>query len=80
MAHVLERRREPCRILEIIAPGGFERYFEELVDVLAAGPLDPEKVARRPSPARYGLELDVESVDWLCQRYGLSFGGLPGYG
>ena len=26
---------EPCRILEIIAPGGFEDFFDELVD---AGP------------------------------------------
>src|SRR5881227_206951 len=32
---------EPCRILEIISPAGFERFFEELVDlggVAAAGP------------------------------------------
>src|SRR5215212_6758422 len=36
---------EPCRILEIIAPGGFERYFEELVDAGAAGPIGPEQVA-----------------------------------
>jgi hypothetical protein len=24
---------EPCRILEIISPAGFERYFQELVDM-----------------------------------------------
>ena len=24
---------EPCRILEIIAPAGFEHFFEELVDM-----------------------------------------------
>lgn len=23
---------EPCRILEIISPGGFENFFDELVD------------------------------------------------
>ena len=24
---------EPCRILEIISPAGFEKYFDELVDL-----------------------------------------------
>jgi len=64
---------EPCRILEIIAPGGFENFFDELVDALAAGAPDPEKMA--DLHVRYGIEHDVESVDWLCQRFGLSFGG-----
>src|SRR5262245_61260288 len=29
---------EPCRILEIIAPGGFERFFEEFGAFLEANP------------------------------------------
>ena len=29
---------EPCRILEIIAPGGFENFFDELVDARRRGP------------------------------------------
>jgi mannose-6-phosphate isomerase-like protein (cupin superfamily) len=62
----------PCRILEIIAPGGFERYFEELVDAGAAGPIGPEQVA--PIAARYGLELDFASIPALCERFGLTFG------
>ena len=60
---------EPCRILEIISPGGFERYFEELVD-LRARPT-PEAVAE--IAARYGLELDMASVPVLCERHGLRF-------
>ena len=60
---------EPCRILEIISPGGFERYFEELVD-LRAGPT-PEAVAE--IAARYGLEFDMASVPVLCERHGLRF-------
>ena len=60
---------EPCRILEIISPGGFERYFEELVD-LRARPT-PEAVAELA--ARYGLELDMASVPVLCERHGLRF-------
>ena len=62
----------PCRILEIIAPGGFERYFEELVDAGADGPIGPEQVA--PIAARYGLELDFASIPALCERFGLTFG------
>jgi len=60
---------ERCRILEVISPGGFERYFEELVD-LRARPT-PEAVAELA--ARYGLELDMASVPVLCERHGLRF-------
>jgi mannose-6-phosphate isomerase-like protein (cupin superfamily) len=60
---------EPCRILEIISPGGFERYFEELVD-LGERPT-PEGVAE--IAARYGLEFDMASIPALCERHGLRF-------
>lgn len=65
---------EPCRILEIIAPGGFEDFFDELVDAIgdAAGPLDPEDLAALG--ARYGLEFDFGSVPGLCERFGVTFG------
>ncbi len=63
---------EPCRILEIISPAGFEKYFEEMVDAMAEGPPDFEALAERA--ARYGLEADPESVPGLCQRFGLTFG------
>src|SRR5579884_556463 len=32
----------PCRILELISPAGFERYFEELVDM--TGPRTPDTI------------------------------------
>jgi mannose-6-phosphate isomerase-like protein (cupin superfamily) len=60
----------PCRILEIIAPGGFEGYFAELVEAGAAGPIGPEHV--EPIAARYGLELDFASIPALCERFGVS--------
>jgi mannose-6-phosphate isomerase-like protein (cupin superfamily) len=62
---------EPCRILEIISPGGFENFFAELIDVLAAGP--PEPAAMASLPARYGIDFDYESVPGLCERFGLTF-------
>jgi len=60
---------EPCRILEIISPGGFERYFEELVDLRERPP--PEAVEE--IAARYGLEFDMASIPALCERHGLRF-------
>jgi mannose-6-phosphate isomerase-like protein (cupin superfamily) len=52
---------EPCRILELISPAGFERYFEELVDM--AGPKTPDTIA--PIASRYGLESNSKrSHNW----------------
>jgi mannose-6-phosphate isomerase-like protein (cupin superfamily) len=63
----------PARILEIISPAGFEGYFEELTELLGdAGPPDPAQIAALA--ARYGLELDFESVPRLVEEYGVSFG------
>jgi mannose-6-phosphate isomerase-like protein (cupin superfamily) len=61
---------EPCRILEILAPGGFEKFFEELVDAGQA----PEPDWLAALGARYGLEFDFESIPGLCERFGLTFG------
>jgi len=63
---------EHCRILEIIAPGGFEHYFEELGRLTAAGEFTPEKVGELG--AAYGLEAKPESIPELCERFGLVFG------
>ena len=50
---------EPCRILEIIAPGGFENFFDELVDATAAnGGGRPDPVWLDALGARYGIEFD----------------------
>jgi len=66
----------PCRILEIISPAGFEKYFDELVDAGAQGPPDFEMLAE--VAARYGLEVDPGSVPGLCERFGLEFGPAGG--
>src|SRR6478672_6356479 len=46
---------EPCRILEIISPAGFERFFQELSDLGGAMAAAPEAVAELSE--RYGLQL-----------------------
>ena len=59
----------PCRVLEIIAPGGFEEMFAEMG-------ADPELMAGERAAAmdaRFGLEVDYESIERICREYGLSF-------
>jgi mannose-6-phosphate isomerase-like protein (cupin superfamily) len=66
---------EPARILEIISPAGFERYFEELVDLGGSGKLELEVL--RKLTARYELEVDPESIPKLVERFDLRFPGDP---
>jgi mannose-6-phosphate isomerase-like protein (cupin superfamily) len=63
---------EPCRILEIIAPAGFEHYFEQLSDMVAAMQLDPDDLAALGE--RYGLEMKPESIPELLERFDLRIG------
>ena len=54
---------EACRILEIIAPGGFENFFDELVDVGAAGPRTPSGwPPSAPATASVRLRVDPRPV------------------
>jgi mannose-6-phosphate isomerase-like protein (cupin superfamily) len=63
---------EPCRILEIIAPAGFERFFRELSDMGGAINADPDEL--NALGARYGLYFKLESVPELLERFGLQIG------
>src|SRR3954468_13847215 len=68
---------EPCRILEIISPAGFERFFQELSDMGGVLAADPDAVAELSG--RYGLEMRPETVPDLLERFGLQLGHpLPG--
>jgi mannose-6-phosphate isomerase-like protein (cupin superfamily) len=64
---------EPARVLELISPAGFERYFEELAPLLAPGG-PPDLAALGELRARYGLTMDMDSVPVLLERHGLVFG------
>jgi mannose-6-phosphate isomerase-like protein (cupin superfamily) len=63
---------EPCRILEIISPAGFERFFRELSDLGGALKAEPEQLAELS--ARHGLEMQPDSVPELLERFGLVIG------
>ena len=62
----------PCRILEIISPAGFERFFRELVDMGGVTQADPDEFGRLRE--RYGLEMKPETVPDLLERFGLRMG------
>jgi mannose-6-phosphate isomerase-like protein (cupin superfamily) len=55
----------PCRILEIISPGGFEHYFAQVA-----------RDGRDDLAAEYGLEYDIDSIARLCAEHGLTFPGV----
>jgi mannose-6-phosphate isomerase-like protein (cupin superfamily) len=62
----------PARILEIISPAGFERFFEELTVLEAAGSAAPGDVVALAD--RYGCELDPSTVPGLLAQHRLTFG------
>ena len=63
---------EPCRILEIISPAGFERFFQELSDMGGVTQASPDALAELND--RYGLEMRSETVPELLERFGLQVG------
>jgi len=65
---------EPARLLEIIAPAGFDRFFRELVDLGGAIEAEPEALAELSD--RYGLEMKPETIPDLLQRFDLVMGEM----
>jgi mannose-6-phosphate isomerase-like protein (cupin superfamily) len=63
---------EPARILEIISPAGFERFFDELVEMGGVAQADPETMAELCG--RYELDMQPESVPGLLERFDLRMG------
>ncbi len=66
------RTDEPARLLEIISPGGFERYFAELAPLLPPQAAEPDFEALGALQARYGLEMDMGSAATIAAREGLN--------
>jgi hypothetical protein len=65
---------QPTRLLEIISPAGFENYFRELGEMIAAGTFSPER--RAEAAARY--ELPAAGSEWIADlkaTYGLKLLG-----
>ncbi len=62
---------EPARVLEVVTPGGLERYFEEIAPILREH--GPEWTKRYNAAAdAYGLEILNEWSDELQAKYGIT--------
>ena len=64
---------EHARLLEVISPGGFEGYFEQLGALLAAGG-PPDPAALGAVAAQFALDLDPASIPGLAATHGLRLG------
>jgi mannose-6-phosphate isomerase-like protein (cupin superfamily) len=62
----------PARILEIISPAGFERYFVELVALGGSRQASPQVL--KSLAERYSLEVDPQSIPTLLERFHLRIG------
>jgi quercetin dioxygenase-like cupin family protein len=61
----------PARMIEIISPAGFENFFREVSELIAAGPPEPGRGAGLAE--RYGLRFgEPEWLPGLISRYGLT--------
>jgi quercetin dioxygenase-like cupin family protein len=62
---------EPARILEVVAPGGLERYFEQIAPVLMEH--GPEWTLRYKALAEeFGLTILDDWTDELKAKYGIT--------
>jgi quercetin dioxygenase-like cupin family protein len=59
-----------ARMIEIITPAGFERFFLELAEMFQAGAPDPGML--EPLAASYGLFFDPTWVPDLMDKHGLN--------
>ena len=66
------RTDAPARLLEIISPGGFERYFAELAPLLPPHVPAPDFEALAALQARYGLRMDMDTAATIASREGLT--------
>ena len=63
----------PLRFIELLVPGGVDRYFQQISSMLRAA-RQPDADAIQRMSAEYGIEFNFRSVPSLCERFGLRFG------
>ncbi len=63
---------EPLRFLEIIAPGEFSEFFEEIAPLMPLDPADEKAVSEFLTIGeRYDFEADLGSIPKLCEQHDL---------
>jgi len=66
----------PARLIEMIVPAGFDRYFAELARFFGSGGVAGSPQHQAMS-APYGLSLSGDWIEELKSRYGLKLLGEP---
>ena len=65
----------PARTVEVVAPGGFEAFFEDLAEAAATNDARLAQQRRADLASKYGLTYLTELVPDLKARYGLKLIG-----
>src|SRR4051794_2961967 len=68
----LNPRDEPARMLGFGAPAGFSRSFAEIAPRLPPERPEPDFEGLAAVQARYGLEMDLDSIERLSREHGLT--------
>ena len=63
----------PLRFIELLIPGGVERYFQQISSMLQAAS-EPDTAAIQRMASEYGIEFNFGSVPLLCERFHVTFG------
>jgi len=63
--------RSSARMIEIISPAGFEKYFVELAEAVAVAGGLPDPSTMGSIAGRFGLSFDLSEVPDLVVRHGL---------
>ncbi|MBA2692686.1 MAG: cupin domain-containing protein [Rubrobacter sp.] len=62
-----------ARLIEIISPPGFEKYFDEMADLVYSTDGEPDFEEAVELGEKYGLTFHMEVVPELLERHGLTF-------
>ncbi len=65
------RGSQPAKVLELVVPGGFEDYFREIAPLLPPNVPAPDMEGLAAVVAKYGLEMDPDSIAVISAREGL---------
>jgi quercetin dioxygenase-like cupin family protein len=58
-----------ARALDVVTPGGLERFYEDVAAAVGGAPDALDRVASMQD--RFGIRMDWESLPWLLERYAL---------
>jgi len=67
----------PARILEIISPAGFEKFFDTMTELAGRGELDPAKLVALA--AEFGTEVGIATLPQMLAAHGLQFAMGPSH-